>query len=463
MTIDFSLDPGFPLEIVKTANKKTVMNGSILTYNISIRNNSAIPINNFIIRDNVTNGFKYIIDSTYLEKNKIDNPIFRGKNISFNNISVSAYNTINLSYQIRVGVAIETGAYKTEAVAWNLVRDWQLSNESQCQVSVIPDPLFTESTLLGRVFWDNNENGYFDVDEKGVSNAQIVMENGIIITTDGNGKYHVPAVLSGTHLLKVVLNNELKGAVCISENPRVVNVTEGMPIKINFALSKSNDSQQNQQEESQFIVSILGEGIARELKSKGNIEMVSESDKYDDGFSLDGRLALFIKGKVKGKYLITGSFDTNRSPGEIGKNANRNKLFTNLDPDKYYPVYGDSSEIDYEANDTKDELYLLVEWDESFAKWGTFNTGISTYNRSLHGANIHLINPLIINGVDFNTEVNTFLARTFHSSAQDEMLATGGSIYYLKEKGIIEGSERVNIEIKDPATKEVITSYPLIE
>ncbi|MDO9027621.1 MAG: hypothetical protein Q7U68_02010, partial [Candidatus Roizmanbacteria bacterium] len=78
--------------------------------------------------------------------------------------------------------------------------------------------------------------------------------------------------------------------------------------------------------------------------NKGNIEPVQQDDKFKEGFYKEGKLAYYLKGKIKGKYLITSSLDTDRE---------RKELFKVIDPKKYYPVYGDASSINYDATDTQ--------------------------------------------------------------------------------------------------------------
>ena len=78
--------------------------------------------------------------------------------------------------------------------------------------------------------------------------------------------------------------------------------------------------------------------------TSGNTEPVDGNDKFKKGFWVDGKLAYYLKAKIKGKYLITSSLDTEREQKE---------LFRYIDPDKYYPVYGDNSRISYEAANTQ--------------------------------------------------------------------------------------------------------------
>jgi len=191
--------------------------------------------------------------------------------------------------------------------------------------------------------------------------------------------------------------------------------------------------------------------------------MIDQDDRFDDGINLDGKIALFLKGKILGKYLVKASIDTDRRPSRRGKSIQMKKLFTNLDPDKYYPVYGDASKIDFEANDTQDELYLLIEWDKSYIKWGAFDTEIPLYNRTLQGASIVYESVKETKFGDPYTKINTFYARAYQLAAHDEFLGTGGSLYYLRHIPVIEGSEKISVELRDPVTKETVAIAVLVE
>ena len=131
----------------------------------------------------------------------------------------------------------------------------------------------------------------------------------------------------------------------------------------------------------------IGEG-----KVTGNLESLSDGDKHLDGdIFVDGRLAFYLKGKIQGKYLVTAQMDTGTEAIEdlfddIHKKDPRS-LFRRLDPDKYYPVYGDDSTI-VDDTDSQGKIYVRVDWDKSRALWGNYNTDftgteLSSFNRSL--------------------------------------------------------------------------------
>ncbi|MFT7537985.1 MAG: putative repeat protein (TIGR01451 family), partial [Lysobacterales bacterium] len=193
--------------------------------------------------------------------------------------------------------------------------------------------------------------------------------------------------------------------------------------------------------------------------TKGNIEPIAQEDSLASGFYQDGKVAFYTQGKIKGKYLITSSFDSDRD---------RKELFRNLDPDEYYPVYGDQSTVDYEATDTQGALYALVEWDKSSAKWGNYSVGFDEtefgkYTRSLYGGKIDFESVSSTEFGDAKTKIMAFRARGQQKNSHNEFLATGGSLYYMRHKDIIEGSDVIKVEVRDKITGLVLSSREMVE
>ncbi len=206
-------------------------------------------------------------------------------------------------------------------------------------------------------------------------------------------------------------------------------------------------------EDYMFFVA-MGDAKAGYTFNTGNIEPVQQDDKFKNGFWTEGKFAYYLKGKVLGKYLITSSFDSDRE---------RKELFKSLDPDQYYPVYGDASQKNYQATDTQGNLYLLLEWDKSSAIWGNYaisftDTEFAQFSRTLYGGKIDYQSVATTQYGDPRTRVIVFNARSKQRSAHNEFLATGGSLYYLKNKDVIEGSDKVRIEVRDRITGLVISS-----
>ena len=160
--------------------------------------------------------------------------------------------------------------------------------------------------------------------------------------------------------------------------------------------------------------------------------------------TVGARAALFLKGKVKGDYLLTLAYDSEK--------AQKDRLFRDIQPDEFYPVYGDDSVKGYDAQSTG-ALYVRVDKGSSYALYGDFTTQapvrngqtatqLSQYNRSLNGARGHFENEKISG--------NAFASRGVSRRFTDEFPAKGVSGFYvLSNNDIVPNSEKVEILTRD--------------
>ncbi len=202
-----------------------------------------------------------------------------------------------------------------------------------------------------------------------------------------------------------------------------------------------------------FFLVALGDAQLGKMKAKGNIEPVRDKRKYRSGYYFDGRMAYYLKAKVKGKYLITSSFDSERRKKELARF---------IDPDKYYPVYGDASSVVDDTN-TQGRFYILVEWDKSHATWGNYSTDINDvvlagFKRDLYGGKLAYQSVATTRYGDPQTVFIAFGAETSTLPAHNEFVSTGGVVYYLKHTEVVAGSETVSLEIRDKDTGTVVSS-----
>lgn len=195
-------------------------------------------------------------------------------------------------------------------------------------------------------------------------------------------------------------------------------------------------------------------------RSSGSIEPLAGDERYDAGFLAEGRLAFYLKGKIKGKYLVTAQADTReRKLRELFDgffDADPRDLFRNLDPDAYYPVYGDDSTT-WRDVDTQGRFYVRMDWDGNQALWGNFHTGLTgsglaQYSRSLYGAALDWRSRRSTALGDPGTFVRAFASEAQTALGHTEFLGTGGSLYYLRHANILPGSDKVVLEIRDRRT-----------
>ena len=728
--MDHPADPGVnSLRVEKTANKKEVSIGDIVTYTVTLENISSGDVTNVYLEDKIPAGFKYISGKAILDNQPITDPT-GGRPLTFNIGTVALGETLTLKYQLVAGSGVTFGDYRNRAFA-KYSDGTVISNTAVEKVEVIPDPLFDLGSVIGKVFHDRNENGIQDKGEEPVAYIQIVTEEGTVITTDKDGKYHLAGIVPGRHLLRLDERTLPDGAYLTTDKVVIVDVTPGILRKVNFGVSLPDDAgaqkapfkitlgrgtpeprlnvslfndelifkdgqlekraefriftnyhlfieywrleildkdtkrlvttsggpgntifepiywdggtevrgrrsevrgqraedgsytyrlivtgaggKEDVTKEREFgmrnaefgidkkenaethrrwmeresginnlekqTIRVEGETIqlsaishqlsaikivkagkvqaeipviesqglrAKDLlkssafaeaatdkqsrmevilprgeyeiqtlktddggqqpfdqaqgrpetlrlgsgqagnetysnhvnvgddylffvamgdakmghtSNRGNIEPVQHDDKFKEGFWSEGKLAYYLKGKIKGKYLITSSFDSERKKKE---------LFKNLDPDKYYPIYGDESSIDYSATDTQGMLYLLIEWDKSSAIWGNYNTAFTDtefaqFSRSLYGGKVHLETVAATRFGEPNAKLVLFKASAQQKAAHNEFTGTGGSLYYLKHKDVIEGSDKVRIEVRDKITGLVLAEDDMKE
>ena len=148
------------------------------------------------------------------------------------------------------------------------------------------------------------------------------------------------------------------------------------------------------------------------------------------------RAAFFLKGKIRGEYLLTAAYDSDKDT--------RERLFRDIQPDEFYPVYGDSAVRGYDAQSTA-RLYLRVDHEKSYLLYGDFTTQgdvnvrrLSAYSRSLTGLRQHYENGRV--------KANAFASRDSTRQKIDEIPANGTSgPYTLSSPAGLVNSEKVEI------------------
>ncbi len=670
---------GFPIDLGVYINKNRIPKGGAAFVTVDSMNISAITQNNLELIMTVPNGLNLIDNSA-----RLDSTIPSPENLDFTRVYTLGNLDVGQSKQLSFLAAASPGAsvghrYTITLYARTVGTDERgaLSQTRSIPIDIIADPFFDEGTIIGKVFDDRNENGVQDAGEFGISKVRLATEDGIVILTDKDGKYHIPGVSPGRHVIKIDGHTLPQGTKFITEEAYLVKITEGLMQKVDFAvkLPESKVAERYQKElavvitqgtdfrnpllqvrmdppilkigqgmleqepvfkidtnysnminawhidiynvvgekiwtgyglgpppneavwsghnmkrvmiepgvycyrlvvknetghedwtplqffravskldsssefasveipatgfsnilrdgkrsipltakptlmirgqtlpgrylevndqritvkpdgifetelftepgkQSVFVKSIDSEGKAVTYQEevdvkdtaffmvalgeeeiggnifKGNLETVGRDQKFHHSFYQDGKFSYYLKGKIKGKFLVTSHYNTSRDP--------RQQLFTNLDPEHYYPVYGDDSEINYEARDTQERLYLLVEMNRSFLKWGSFetefnDTELSTYSRTLSGLKVHHEVLATTPNGDSKRGVTVFAAKANQLADHNEFVGTGGSLYYLRNRNVVEGSEKIRIEIRDQIHGAALSSKDLI-
>ncbi len=186
-----------------------------------------------------------------------------------------------------------------------------------------------------------------------------------------------------------------------------------------------------------------------------NEDTTLELDGFDDEVYLHGRAVAYLKGRVKGKALLESSpFDELRVTAHVdtGKEEDPELLRQLIDPDRYYPVYGDAVEEVQDVR-SREKLYVLLEADRSKLQVGNFRAQLNgqqlfQYQRTFFGASVD-IDHEFVDGA--RTELKAFAADGGAGTRHRQVVfqGTGGAMYFLRDDAIVEGSERVQLVIRD--------------
>jgi hypothetical protein len=198
-----------------------------------------------------------------------------------------------------------------------------------------------------------------------------------------------------------------------------------------------------------WILVGIAEGTAAYSTVTGNMANFAAAGG-EDKFYDHGRVAFFAKGSIQGKWLLTMSYDSDKKSPLPG-----NSLFQTIDPNAYYPLYGDNTQQQYDASSSK-KIYVKIERDQFYALFGDFNTGLSVtelsrYSRSITGFKSEYQGK--------NFEYNVFATETGQSFAKDEIRGDGTSgLYHLTHRNIVQNSDKIRIEVRDRFRSELIVS-----
>ena len=226
----------------------------------------------------------------------------------------------------------------------------------------------------------------------------------------------------------------------------------------------------------------LVEGIIRFNQGKNavNINSVGATDGFEREIkrfadtsgngkrSYGARAAFFLKGKIKGDMLLTAAYDSDKDTGD--------RLFRDINPEDYYPVYGDASVKGFDARSSS-KLYVRVDKNKSYLLWGDFSTGtgfsqmtgggavaditkrdLGNYSRSMTGARAHYESD------DGKLVVNAFGTKDSLKQVVEEFPAFGMSgPFTVSNRNGVEGTEKLEIITRDRNQPSMILNVqPLV-
>src|SRR5437899_8939997 len=146
-----------------------------------------------------------------------------------------------------------------------------------------------------------------------------------------------------------------------------------------------------------FYVGIADLTVSKNTASASAKLQEGENDPHPYNSSLDGRLAFYLNGNMHENWRLTASADTREGPvKDLFSNflaKSPDSLFRRIDPDYYYPTFGDDGVVQ-EMAPTLGKFYFKASNGENYGMWGNFKVGyldkeLAQVDRGLYGANAH--------------------------------------------------------------------------
>ncbi len=220
-------------------------------------------------------------------------------------------------------------------------------------------------------------------------------------------------------------------------------------LRLNFAFNDGQIVRQQELEawiepgDIEWTIVGLAEGTAGARSVADNME---RTGRFDSDLGKDARVALYAKGRVLGKYLVTLAYDS-------AKQREDQRVLGAIDPNAYYTVFADGSLRRFDAA-SREKLYVRIETATFYALYGDFQTAfdqtrLARYNRTATGVKGEArFGP--VKALGFAAEVSSRLQR-------EEIQGQGiTGPYQLRSRRIVPNSERVSIEVRDRFRSEII-------
>ena len=510
------------LTVAKAASLEIAEIGDAIAYSIVIRGEGAAGLPAMRVEDRLPLGFAYVPGSASLSVGattvRVDDPSGAATRSLVFAIPEQPAAEATLTYRVR----LSAGAFQGDGR--NCVRavaaDGVTSNTSCARVLVTSGVFTQQACVMGRVFLDVSGNRIQDSADPGVPGVVLFLEDGTSLRTDSAGGFSYCGVRAGTHVLKVDTATVPAGARLVEGGTRngldarsaFLDVKFGEVHRTDVILSgdarvlaeidrrrTSSEAGTLNPETTPLVPGAAGEsvrsdtaasaparsgtggtspqdpmlavGVVEGIVSLSSLRRSAVTNRPGDVFdeelrrysrSFDGgkgmaagRAALFLQGTVSRDYRVSVSFDSER--------PDRGALFRDIQPDAFYPIYGDASQKLFYAQ-TSRRAYAKVERGRSYILYGDLMTmtretparDLGTYARTLTGVQHRLERR--------NAVVNVFATRDTMRRVIDEVGGRGISgPYSVSNPNGVSGTENVEIITRDRNQPAVILStQPLV-
>jgi len=195
------------LEVVKSASPSVVELGSEITYTVEVFNPSSIAtVTELRIEDRIPAGTVYVESSATIDGELIE-PVVEEGVLHFTGLKeLGPGKRLTLLYRLRL-VEYTGDSLQNRVLAAGTV----LSEEYSAYVTTAPSvvdvkilkPMNLAGGISGRLYVDENGNGYYDEDDTAPLPVRLLLQDGSFAVSDREGLFHFDRLSPGSHVLKI--------------------------------------------------------------------------------------------------------------------------------------------------------------------------------------------------------------------------------------------------------------------
>lgn len=244
------------LTLEKTTPFGVVQRGQVVPYTVTLSSDNPVVSGSFTIIDVLPSGLLYVPGSATLN-GVTANVSVNGRAVTWPNVPVAPFSTVSLTLQARVTDGAGPGELVNTAAVRNPATGALVPPLATATVRIMPEAVFDCGDVIGKVYNDRNRDGYqtpagttpSSTDERaetgrlsgepGLPDVRLVGVDGLTITTDQHGRFHVPCAMlpndrGSNFILKLDTRTLPAGFRMTTENPRVIRLTPGKLSEMNF-------------------------------------------------------------------------------------------------------------------------------------------------------------------------------------------------------------------------------------
>lgn len=224
----------------KRALVNTARRGEKVPYVIAAQQ---VPFNPARIVDVMPPGFNFVTGSAVANGQKVV-PAVDGRRLTFDGLVPDAKGNIELQLTLVASASVKPGVAVNQAELVDPATGATVAM-AKARVTILAEAVFDCGDIIGKVFDDQNRNGYQDEGEPGLPAVRVATVKGLLVTSDSNGRFNIPcadlpdADIGSNFILKLDTRTLPTGYHLTTENPRRVRLTAGKVVKLNFGASIS--------------------------------------------------------------------------------------------------------------------------------------------------------------------------------------------------------------------------------